>query len=67
MIPESSNLMHCDEDNAGAGKYEVCSQEFSTSNISRKVSYIEVLFGVLNCSKNENAYFYTLNHSTYMY
>lgn len=33
MIPESSNLMHCDDDNTGAGKYEVHSQKFSTSNI----------------------------------
>lgn len=47
MIPESSNLMHCDDDKVGAGKYEICSTKFSTSNISRKVSYIEVLFGVL--------------------
>ena len=47
MIPESSNLMHCDDDNTGAGKHEVHSQKFSTSNISRKVSYIEAFFGVL--------------------
>ena len=59
--------MHCDDDNVGAGKYEICSPKFSTSNISRKVSYIEVLFGVLNFSKNEKAYFYFLNHSKCMY